>query len=155
MGAQINGKAPLDRTQLCKLAGVSRGKHIRWTKEGLLSAKQEYGELDLIRAAMLDELTVIVKPSVAKTAWRQIEKDLHVIVPGLQVVVATTTKRAHAIHTEIELDRVLPRNEPVVVVALTERVELVRARLREFRANTAEQQAEPQAPRILKLQRNG
>jgi hypothetical protein len=133
MSGQVNGKTPLDRTRLCELAKVARGKHIRWTKDRLLTAKQEYGEFDLIRAAILDELTLVVKPSLAKTAWLQVEKDLDAITPNLQVIVCTTTKRAYAVHDSSDLDRLLPRNEPVIVVELAERVKQARSRLREFR----------------------
>ena len=156
MGAHANGKIELDRTRLCQLAQVSRGKHIRWTNERLLAAKPEYRELDLIRAAILDELTLVAKPSVARTAWLQIEKALDVMTPNLQVVIATTTKRAHAIHDSAELDRYLPRNEPVIVIALADRVQLARTRLREFRTNTANQQTRPaHARRALRLESSG
>jgi hypothetical protein len=143
MDGHTNGRVPIDRTRLCQLAQVSRGKHIRWTNEQLLSAKPEYGELDLIRAAILDELTLVAKPSVAKTAWQQIEQNIDVLKPDLQVVIAPTTARAHAIHNSTELDRLLPRNEPVIVIALDKRVERARARLREFRTNTGERHTPP------------
>lgn len=143
MDDRMNGRVPLDRTRLCQLAQVSRGKHIRWTNERLLTAKPEYGELDLIRAAILDELTRIAKPAATRTAWLQIEKNIDVMTPNLQVVIAPTTARAHAIHDSSELDRLLPRNETVIVVALADRVEQARTRLREFRTNTAEQPAPP------------
>jgi hypothetical protein len=143
MDGQVNGRVPLDRTRLCQLAQVSRGKHIRWTNEQLLTAKPEYGELDLIRAAILDELTRIAKPAVARTAWLQIERGLDVMIPDLQVVIAPTTARAHAIHNSSELDQHLPRNETVIVVALADRVEQARTRLREFRASTAEKPRPP------------
>ncbi len=143
MDDHIDSRAPIDRTRLCHLAQVSRGKHIRWTKEELLTAKREYNELDLIRAATLDELTLIAKPSVARTAWLQIEQNIDVLKPDLQVVIAPTTERAHAIHDGKELDLLLPRNEPVIVIALHERIEQARTRLREFRANTADQDTPP------------
>jgi hypothetical protein len=146
MGVQMNGKAPLDRTRLCELAKVPRGKHIRWTKDRLLAAKQEYGELDLIRAAILDELTRLVKPSLAKTAWLQVEKDLNTLTPRLQVMISTTTKRAYVIRDGTQLDRLLPRNEPVIVVELAERVEEARSRLREFRSTTAQPVGTRQSP---------
>jgi hypothetical protein len=136
MGVQTNGKAPLDRTRLCQLARVPRGKHIRWTKDRLLAAKQEYGELDLIRAAILDELTRVVRPSLAKAAWLQVERDLDTLTPHLQVIVSTTTKRASIVQDSTQLDRMLPRNEPVIVVELAGRVEEARSRLREFRSTT-------------------
>jgi hypothetical protein len=146
MVVQINGKASLDRTRLCQLAKVPRGKHIRWTKDRLLASKQEYGELDLIRAAILDELTRVVKPSLAKTAWLQVEKDLDTLAPRLQIMVSTTTKRACIIQDGTRLDRVLPRNEPVIVVELAERVEEARSRLREFRSTTIQPARTRQPP---------
>lgn len=146
MGVHTNEKSPLDRTRLCELAKVPRGKHIRWTKDRLLASKQDYGELDLIRAAILDELTRVVGPSLAKTAWLQVEGDLDVIAPYLQVIMCTTTKRAYLVHDSTELDRLLPRNEPVIVVELGERIEEARSRLREFRTTTAQRQRAQQAP---------
>ncbi len=155
MGVQINGKVPLDRTRLCQLAKVPRGKHIRWTKDRLLATKQEYGELDLIRAAILDELTRVVKPSLAKTTWLQVEKDLNTLTPHLQVMVCTTTKRAYSIQDSTQLDRLLPRNEPVIVIELAERVEEARSRLREFRRTTTQQartRKPPDAAAVLPLE---
>jgi len=143
MDGQTDNRAPIDRTRLCKVADVSRGKHIRWTQLKLLSAKDEYGELDLIRAAILDELHVVLKPSVAKTAWLQIAGDIDVLKPRLQILVAPATERAHAIYGSQELDEILPRNEPVIVVALEERIDKVRERLREFRSSIGEQVIAP------------
>jgi hypothetical protein len=48
----------------------------------------------LVRAAILDELTKIAKPSVAKTASLQIWQNIDVLKPNLQVVIAPTTARA-------------------------------------------------------------
>lgn len=147
MGAQTN-KSPLDRTRLCELAKVPRGKHIRWTQDQLLASKQRYGELDLIRAAILDELTRVVKPSLAKTAWLQVEAGLDAIGPYLQVLVCTTTKRAHLVHNSTELDQMLPRNEPVIVVELGERIAEARNRLREFRTTTTQGSNAQHAPAV-------
>jgi hypothetical protein len=156
MDGSIDEKAPIDRTRLCQLAQVSRGKHIRWTNEQLLTAKPEYGELDLVRAAILDELTTIAKPTVAKAAWLQIKQNMDVLKPGLQVVIAPDTARAHAIHGSRELDELLPRNEPVIVIALADRVEQARARLREFRAHTGQRSSRPIAAlRIVPLESTG
>lgn len=155
MGAHTNDKSPLDRTRLCELAKVPRGKHIRWTHDHLLAAKQHYGELDLIRAAILDELTSVVKPSLAKTAWLQVEAGLDTIGPYLQVMVCTTTKRAYLVHNSAELDQLLPRNEPVIVVELGERIDKARSRLREFRTTTTQRpntQRAAVAPAIVPLQ---
>jgi hypothetical protein len=158
MGAQTNEKSPLDRTRLCELAKVPRGKHIRWTHDHLLASKLRYGELDLIRAAILDELTRVVKPSLAKTAWLQVEAGLDTIGPYLQVMVCTTTKRAYLVHSSAELDQLLPRNEPVIVVELGERIEEARNRLREFRTTTTQRpstQPAPAVPAIVPLRGGG
>jgi hypothetical protein len=60
MGAQSHRQL-LDRSKLCDLAGIDRGKHIRWTTAGLLASKSGFNEIDLIRAAILDELTRVLK----------------------------------------------------------------------------------------------
>jgi hypothetical protein len=144
----------LDRSRLCDLAGVERGKHIRWTKLELLPNKPMYGEFDLIRAAAFDELSRVLKPALAKTAWHQVEPALGLAKGRLDVVVAVDTKTASLVHTADELDRAMPRNAPVVVVELGARIERARDRLKQYchvtadRAGASVVHAEASRPRV-------
>ncbi len=127
----------LDRSKLCDLVGIDRGKHIRWTQAGLLEAKTSYDEKDLVRAAALDELTRVAKPLLAQAAWRQIERDLDLTGARLDVILSTDTRRARLVRSAHDLDRLAPRNSPIVIVELAPRIGGVREKLREFLANTS------------------
>jgi hypothetical protein len=125
----------LPRDRLCELARVERGKHLRWVEDDLLTRKNAYGELDLVRAALLDELNRVLKPRTARAVWLQIRNDLDVPGPQLEVVVARATCRATLIRSDHELGNVLPRGEEVVVVQLHPRADEARTRLRAFLSN--------------------
>jgi hypothetical protein len=134
MAAHSNSVVTLDRTRLCELGKIPRGKHIRWTGGGLLSEKPHYDEEDLIRAAALDHLTRTVKPQLAQAAWRQIEHSLDPEAQRLEVVLSPGTKRAFLIQGAVELDQVLPRDEAVIIVELTSRIREARTRLADYLA---------------------
>jgi hypothetical protein len=138
MAARSNSVVTLDRTRLCELGKIPRGKHIRWTGGGLLSEKPHYDEADLIRAAALDQLTRTVKPQLAQAAWRQIQHSLDPEAQRLEVVLSPGTKRAFLIHGAVELDQVLPRDEAVIVVELTSRIREARTRLADYLATGTE-----------------
>jgi hypothetical protein len=127
----------LPRERLCQLAGVERGRHRRWLDEGLLPAKRRYGEIDLVKAAALDELALVLKPRSAKIVWLTIAQDLGIPGPWLEVVVRQADLESRLARSADELIAAMPRNEPVVVVSLHGRIADVRERLRAFRTRTS------------------
>lgn len=125
----------IPRERVCQLAGVERGRHRRWQEAGLLGKKDRYGEIDVIKAAALDELWRTLKPSGARMVWSQIVGDLGIPCPDLEVVVRPADYRAQIARSGEELAEVLPRGEPVIVVSLHGRIEQARERLRSFRSH--------------------
>jgi hypothetical protein len=149
MGSRLDTDVALERTRLCKLGGVSRGKHIRWSTAGLLVEKSLYDELDLIHAVALDQLTRTVKPQLAQAAWRQIRHSLDPDAARVEVVLSPGTHRAFLTGGAVELDQVLPRNQVVVVVELTTRIREARTQLDDYRASERDaQQPQDDGPPI-------
>lgn len=106
----------------------------RWTERGLLADKPLYDETNLIHAAVLDQLTRIVKPALAQAAWVQIRDSLDINASRIEVVISPITKRAFLIAGALELDQVLPRDQAVTVVALGTRISKVRTSLADYLA---------------------
>jgi hypothetical protein len=127
----------LPRERLCQLAGVERGRHRRWQTEGLLARKRRYGEIDVIKAAALDELWGTLRPTAGKIVWPQIAGDLGIPGGSLDVVVRVADYEATIARSADELAAALPRGEPVVVVSLHARIEEARVRLRTFRTRAS------------------
>lgn len=132
MVARSNNKT-LTRGRLCALAEIQRTKHRRWIDQDLLPAGPDYGESDLIRAAALDELTRRLSPRVARAAWEQIRDHVDLPLGEIEVVVAPSTLEAHLIRNEPRRWEGLPRNEPIIIVPLHERLRETRRRLDAYR----------------------
>jgi hypothetical protein len=127
----------LDRSRLCEVGEIDRAKHIRWTQARLLREKPRYGELDLIRAVVLDELTKVLKPKNAGIAWGRIQNDIDHPGQRLEVVFSVATTDAILLRTGGSLDGTLPRNEPIFLVPLHDRIARARQRLATFRSGGA------------------
>ncbi len=152
MPVSSNTKFSIDRTRLCELGGLERGKHIRWTKTGVLAGAAPYGELDLIRAVVLDELTEVLKPALARRAWRQIQDDLGLAQGRLDVLAAPQTQSAQLIRNPQQLDQAIPRGQPVILVPLTARIDDARTALSKFRELAgADQPAEIEEPAVERI----
>lgn len=125
----------LSRSKLCEIAEIERGKHVRWTgSSGLLPHREMFGALDVVRAAMLNELNVLLKPAKAARVWRQIREDVGLPGTRLEVVIELATCRAEVVRTDEQLVAALGRREPLVVVPLHERANRALERLREYRS---------------------
>jgi hypothetical protein len=119
------------------LAGVEKSKHRRWTSSrhgaALLAEKAGYGEIDLVRAAALDELVKTLKPATARSVWLQVEPGLDLPGSHLEVVVSRVDQGAALIREPEALSDVLPRGEDVIVVELHGRIAEARQRFAAFR----------------------
>ncbi|MDQ1596670.1 MAG: hypothetical protein QOI70_94 [Microbacteriaceae bacterium] len=100
----------------------------------MLREKRRYGELDLIRAVILDEVNRRLKPKATKSVWPQVETEIDHPGQRLEVVVALSTLDASVARSHSELDVVLPRDEATMVIDLEPRVRRARERLARFRA---------------------
>jgi hypothetical protein len=137
MNRRSDDRQLVDRSRLCELANVERGRHIRWSEAAVLHAKERYTELDVLRAAAYDELRKHLKPKLARAVWRQVGDVIDHPGGRLEVVVCTATMSAHIARSARELDRLLPRNEAAIVVDLHPRMTRVRERFAEYRRTAA------------------
>ncbi len=142
----------LDRTRLCELVDIERTRHVRWTRVGLLSEQEVFGELDLVRAAALKQLVGALKPKLARAVWLQIREEINGFDDDrLEVVVRPATDKAWLVRTSAELDEALPRDTAVFVVSLAAEIAAARKRLEDFLA--LERQDIPDATQPIPLRR--
>jgi hypothetical protein len=140
----------LDRTRLCELVDIERTRHLRWTKTGLLSEREVFGELDLVRAAALKQLVRALKPKLARAVWLQIREEINGFDGDrLEVVVRPATYKAWLVRTPEQLDEALPRDTAVFIVSLVAEIADARRRLEDFLA--LERKDAPDAPRPIPL----
>ena len=111
---------------------------MRWTtKTTLLPDRDLFTTLDLVRAAMFDELNTLLKPARASRVWRRIRDDIGLPGTRLEVVVNLATCEAKVCRTDDELLAALTRRTTIVVLPLHDRAERALHRLREFRAGAS------------------
>jgi hypothetical protein len=147
-----SGLTTLDRTRLCELAEIERTRHLRWTKVGLLSERDVYGELDLVRVMALAQLVRALKPKLARAVWSQIRDEINGFdCERLEVVVLPATDKAWLVRTPGELDEALPRDTAVFVVSLAAEIAEARKRLHDFRAIERQDTPEASEPIPLRL----
>jgi hypothetical protein len=132
MNTPADDDTSLPRARLCQLAEVDRGKHGRWQARGLLAKAAGYGLLDLVGAALLDELNMALGPKASTIVWRRIRAGLGVPGSRLEVVVELSTLAAGLVRSDAELVTALPRGESVVVIDLSARAGRAQERYRQF-----------------------
>jgi hypothetical protein len=126
----------LTRDRLCVVAGIERARHRRWSGEGILRSRPPYRELDVVRAAVFDELWTRLGPKRARSAWQQVARDLEMPSGRLEVVFDLNVDAATVARTADELDSALRRGVPTMVIDLGARVERARSELRTYLGNT-------------------
>ena len=127
-----DGSGRLSRERLCEIAGVERGRHRRWQDAGFLERRGSYGELDVIKAAALNELWRVLKPQAATIVWRQIRGELGHPARCLDAVVDMATRGTVLARSAAQLSRSVPRGVNVRVVDLATPVAVARRRIQEF-----------------------
>lgn len=128
----------LSRERICDLAGVERARHRRWQDARLLERRKAYGELDLIKAAALNELWRVLKPQAATIVWRQIRGDLDHPGRCLDAVVDMTTRGTILSRSAVQLNKSVPRGVDVRVIDLASPVAEARVRFAQYHAVTAD-----------------
>lgn len=104
------------------MLGVSRDKHKRWQKDGLLDDSEEAGVEDAIELAILERLNRTVGPLRAKRAWRLLRPMLRQRAgkrPGAAwMVVEEGTKRDAVAFSTRELAECAARERLIWVIPL-------------------------------------
>jgi hypothetical protein len=144
----------LPRERLCLLAGVERGRHRRWLDADLLPEKRLYGEVDLVRAAALDELSKVLKARTARRVWRQVGADLGLPGAYLEVVVRKADSHAVLVRAASELAPAIPRSEELTVVSLHDRIRIARERFTGYKRGN-DRAAELDRHEVLAVPRQG
>lgn len=142
-----NTSVTLTRERLCAVAGIERARHRRWSDEGMLRATPPYRELDVIRAAALDELWTRLGPKRARGAWSQVAPQLEMPSGRLEVVFDLNVDAATVTRTASELDRALRRGIPTMVIDVGARIERARGELRSYLGNAAQLKSAASEPR--------
>ncbi len=129
MASPSDERVEVSRGRLCEVAKVDRGKHRRWLDDDLLPVKKRYGLIDVLHAALLDELNARLKPKAARTVWRRIRDEIGIPGHRLDLVVDLSTNEPILARTDRQISAAIPRGERVMVLDLGGRARLAYERL--------------------------
>jgi hypothetical protein len=118
--------------RICEFAGVIRQTRDKWVDRGLLSARVDCGELDVVELVALKTLYASVRKSHVPIAWTQVQPKLRETIPatGFVLVWDVQARRASFAHDATQVFQLVTHGRPVQVVDLATPIDLARKAFR-------------------------